>query len=327
MSGTQAKASPSDIRISNITAAFEQLFPATQMSRANIGKLIGLSRFTTSEVTGEMVDNRILRELGPDNREGRGKRSQVLAIDTDFWRIVSVDLSNPMLVKGALADLSGRIVDRTELPVDHGCSVNDVIDLCKQLISSTPLPILGIGIAVTGIVEPNGVVRKSVHLGWSELPLKTEVENATGVPVIVGNDTNAALVAERFFGDCSPNSMLISIGRGVGAALCLNDVIIEGSSSLPEKSHTWWSTRTGQSANAANRDVSNHSFPATGCSNASRRIPPHVRIFSPKRARCSGASWPYRQDCWICATFRYMVRRKSSILNSSTRWKTKSAAP
>ncbi|WP_270843789.1 hypothetical protein [Bifidobacterium pseudocatenulatum] len=90
MSGTQAKASPSDIRISNITAAFEQLFPATQMSRANIGKLIGLSRFTTSEVTGEMVDNRILRELGPDNREGRGKRSQVLAIDTDFWRIVSV---------------------------------------------------------------------------------------------------------------------------------------------------------------------------------------------------------------------------------------------
>lgn len=172
MSGTQAKASPSDIRISNITAAFEQLFPATQMSRANIGKLIGLSRFTTSEVTGEMVDNRILRELGPDNREGRGKRSQVLAIDTDFWRIVSVDLSNPMLVKGALADLSGRIVDRTELPVDHGCSVDDVISLCKQLISSTPLPILGIGIAVTGIVEPNGVVRKSVHLGWSELPLK-----------------------------------------------------------------------------------------------------------------------------------------------------------
>lgn len=230
MSGTQAKASPSDIRISNITAAFEQLFPATQMSRANIGKLIGLSRFTTSEVTGEMVDNRILRELGPDNREGRGKRSQVLAIDTDFWRIVSVDLSNPMLVKGALADLSGRIVDRTELPVDHGCSVDDVIDLCRQLISSTPLPILGIGIAVTGIVKPNGVVRKSVHLGWSELPLKTEVENATGVPVIVGNDTNAALVAERFFGDCSPNSMLISIGRGVGAALCLNDVIIEGSS-------------------------------------------------------------------------------------------------
>ena len=61
--------------------------------------------------------------------------------------------------------------------------------------------------------------------------VKHEVENATGVPTLVGNDTNAALVAERFFGDCSPNSMLISIGRGVGAALCLNDVIIEGSSS------------------------------------------------------------------------------------------------
>lgn len=231
MRGTQTKASPSDIRISNITAAFKQLFPATQISRANIGKLIGLSRFTTSEVTGEMVDNRILRELGPDNREGRGKRSQVLAIDTDFWRIVSIDLSNPKLAKGALADLSGRIVDRTELPADNGCSVDDVISLCKQLIASTPLPILGIGIAVTGIVEPDGVVRKSVHLEWNELPLKAEVENATGVPTLVGNDTNAALVAERFFGDCSPNSMLISIGRGVGAALCLNDVIIEGSSS------------------------------------------------------------------------------------------------
>lgn len=172
------------------------------MSRANIGKLIGLSRFTTSEVTGEMVDNRILRELGPDNREGRGKRSQVLAIDTDFWRIVSIDLSNPKLAKGALADLSGRIVDRTELPADNGCSVDDVVDLRKQLIAPTPLPILGI--AVTGIVEPDGVVRESVHLEWNELPLKAEVENATGVPTLVGNDTNAALVAERFFGGRPP---------------------------------------------------------------------------------------------------------------------------
>ncbi len=199
VSGTQTKASPSDIRISNITAAFKQLFPATQMSRANIGKLIGLSRFTTSEVTGEIVDNRILRELGPDNREGRGKRSQVLAIDTDFWRIVSIDLSNPKLAKGALADLSGRIVDRTELPADNGCSVDDVISLCKQLIASTPLPILGIGIAVTGIVEPDGIVRKSVHLEWNELPLKTEVEKPPECHT--GRQRHQRrLVAERFFG-------------------------------------------------------------------------------------------------------------------------------
>ena len=327
MSGTQAKASPSDIRISNITAAFKQLFPATQISRANIGKLIGLSRFTTSEVTGEMVDNRILRELGPDNREGRGKRSQVLAIDTDFWRIVSIDLSNPKLAKGALADLSGRIVDRTELPADNGCSVDDVISLCKQLIASTPLPILGIGIAVTGIVEPDGVVRKSVHLEWNELPLKAEVENATGVPTLVGNDTNAALVAERFFGDCSPNSMLISIGRGVGAALCLNDVIIEGSSSTAGEIAHVWSTQMDRPANAANEAALNRWFPTTDCKNASRRIPPHVRVFSPKRALCSVASWPYRPDCWICVTFRYTGRRKSSMLNSSTQWKMKSGAP
>lgn len=327
MSGTQAKASPSDIRISNITAAFEQLFPATQMSRANIGKLIGLSRFTTSEVTGEMVDNRILRELGPDNREGRGKRSQVLAIDTDFWRIVSVDLSNPMLVKGALADLSGRIVDRTELPVDHGCSVDDVISLCKQLISSTPLPILGIGIAVTGIVEPNGVVRKSVHLGWSELPLK----NRSGKRHRSARDrrqrhqcgTCGGTILRRLL----PNSMLISIGRGVGAALCLNDVIIEGSSfTAGEIAHVVVDPN-GPICECGKQGCLESFVSGDRLQQRISQDPAARTVFSPKRARCSGESWPYRQDCWICATFRYMVRRKSSILNSSTRWKTKSAAP
>jgi len=327
VSGTQTKASPSDIRISNITAAFKQLFPATQISRANIGKLIGLSRFTTSEVTGEMVDNRILRELGPDNREGRGKRSQVLAIDTDFWRIVSIDLSNPKLAKGALADLSGRIVDRTELPADNGCSVDDVISLCKQLIASTPLPILGIGIAVTGIVEPDGVVRKSVHLEWNELPLKAEVENATGVPTLVGNDTNAALVAERFFGDCSPIPCSSPSAEASVPHYASTTSSSKEAPPRPAKSRMWWSTQMDRPANAANEAALNRWFPTTDCKNASRRIPPHVRVFSPKRALCSVASWPYRPDCWICVTFRYTGRRKSSMLNSSTQWKMKSGAP
>lgn len=37
-----------------------------------------------------------------------------------------------------------------------------------------------------------------------------------------------ALIAERFFGEGSPNSLLVRIGQGVGAALCVNDEVVDG---------------------------------------------------------------------------------------------------
>ncbi len=106
------KTVPSDIRANNTMAVFNLLFPATHMSRVELRRHIGLSRMAISKVTEEMTDHRIIRETGIDNRTGRGKRSTVLAIDTAYWRVIAIDLTQSFVIRGALVDLCGRIVQR-----------------------------------------------------------------------------------------------------------------------------------------------------------------------------------------------------------------------
>lgn len=231
---TSTKTVPSDIRGRNTMAAFNLLFPAASISRSELGKTLGLSRMAATEVTGEMLDNHIIREVGEDTRSGRGKRSVMLAIDTAFWRIITIDLSQQYVVQGALVDLGGRIIERTEIPVEHGTDVTleIIIDLVQRLKADAVQPILGVGVAVPGVVDRDGTVVDAVQLGWEDVPLHSQLREALGMPVLVGNATNAALVAERFFGEGGDDSMLIRIGAGVGASLCLNGQIIDGATSM-----------------------------------------------------------------------------------------------
>lgn len=231
---TSTKTVPSDIRGRNTMAAFNLLFPAASISRSELGKTLGLSRMAATEVTGEMLDNHIIREVGEDTRSGRGKRSVMLAIDTAFWRIITIDLSPQYVVQGALVDLGGRIIERTEMPVEHGTDVTleIIIDLVQRLKADAVQPILGVGVAVPGVVDRDGTVVDAVQLGWEDVPLHAQLREALGMPVLVGNATNAALVAERFFGEGGDDSMLIRIGAGVGASLCLNGQIIDGATSM-----------------------------------------------------------------------------------------------
>lgn len=230
MSRTTLKSDPSDVRARNIRAVFQLLFPVEQMSRAELGRRVGLSRMAISEVVGEMVDNHLLRETGMDSRTGRGKRSVMLAVDPDGWRIVSVDLTQTFVIRGALVDLCGRIVGRVEIPCENAGDVQlEVVgELCEKLLSMTDRPVLGMGMAVPGVVDPDGVVIRSVNLGWTNVPLKKRAETRFHIPTVVCNDTNMALLGECYFGDCSADSMFIKIGQGVGAAVCVNGEIVNG---------------------------------------------------------------------------------------------------
>lgn len=237
---TAKKSTPPDIRAHNVMAVFQLLFPNAQLSRTDLTRKLGLSRMAVGEVAVEMQEHRIVREVGSLQPAGRGKPSPVIAIDTAYWRVISVDLSQEYVITGSLVDLCGRIVERAEMPQPRGekaLAVKDVIAFCRRLValadagaseSEDEHAILGIGITMPGIIDPKGVVVRSVALGWTNLELKKQVEDALGIPAMLSNVTNAALIAERFLGESSENSMLISLRRGVGSSLCLNDQIVRG---------------------------------------------------------------------------------------------------
>lgn len=219
-----------DIRNRNILAILKLLFPQNQMSRAELGHRIGVSRMAIGDITKEMCDTRLLTTIGLDLRAGRGKRSPLLTIDTSYWRVIGIDISQPYVLVGGEIDLAGNVSNRVEIVHDNSydSSATDIINLTTRLLDSAKLPVLGIVITVPGVIDAGGTVVLSVRLGWQDVPLRAMVQQATGIPTLVGNALHAALAAEYFFGRLSGNSLLVKIGMGVGASLCVNGEIVQG---------------------------------------------------------------------------------------------------
>jgi glucokinase len=68
------------------------------------------------------------------------------------------------------------------------------------------------------------------NLAWRDEPLKKQVEDRFGLPVIVENDADAALWAESMLGAARGHDhvMLVTIGTGIGAGIMINGELYRG---------------------------------------------------------------------------------------------------
>lgn len=78
-----------------------------------------------------------------------------------------------------------------------------------------------VGVAVPGIVdEDQGMATWSVNLDWRDLPLRDELESATGRRAVLAHDVRAGLLAEMTLGAGQgyDNVLFVPLGTGVAAA-------------------------------------------------------------------------------------------------------------
>ena len=92
--------------------------------------------------------------------------------------------------------------------------------------------LLGVGIGVPGIIDlQTGMVRESPNLpGWSDYPVRNEIEKRLGAPVILENDANVAAFGEKWLGAGRHvgDMAMLTLGTGVGGGLVLNGKIWHG---------------------------------------------------------------------------------------------------
>ena len=142
-----------------------------------------------------------------------------------------MDLAAHEVLRAAVLDLDGNILVRAERPIgdDSGQAVVDkVLDLVAEVIAAATAPLLGIGVGTPGIVGPGGVVDTAPNLGWTDVPLRDIVADATGLPVFVVNDADAAVHADYTLGDGGDDLVLVKIGRGVGGGLIVGGQRVRG---------------------------------------------------------------------------------------------------
>ena len=157
----------------------------------------------------------------------------------DFAMYIGVDVGGTKIAVGLVNDAGDILNQKTcltkaERPFE--IVVIDIIKLIKQVVSEgPPVDIFGIGIGIPGIADKKtGNVYECVNLGWRHVPLKNILEEEFKIPVYIENDASAAGLAEYSIGSLknTRNSVLITLGTGVGGSFIINNKLYSGTNGL-----------------------------------------------------------------------------------------------
>ena len=141
-------------------------------------------------------------------------------------RIAAVDEAGKMLEK---ITLGTKVVRGRETVIHDMCSA---IQALVARFGGSAGQLSGIGIGVPGIIEmQTGMLRESPNLpGWSDYPVREEIERRLGTRVVLENDANAAALGEKWLGAAADvdDMCMITLGTGVGGGLVLDGRIWHG---------------------------------------------------------------------------------------------------
>jgi glucokinase len=144
---------------------------------------------------------------------------------------VGVDVGGTKIAGGVVDD-HGKILAtaRRESPATKRDAIEQAIqDIVIELRQSYDIEAVGIGAA--GFVDVRRAnVLFAPNLAWRDEPIKSDLERRTGLPVVVENDANAAAWGEFTFGagEDVADSLLVTVGTGVGGGIVLNGELHRG---------------------------------------------------------------------------------------------------
>jgi glucokinase len=150
---------------------------------------------------------------------------------------IGVDLGGTNLRIAAIST-EGQMLEKITLGVklalgrDH--VIGEMCDAIRQLSNRYRAggTFLGAGVGVPGIIDIEaGVIRKSANLpGWTDYPVRDEIERRLGARVFLNHDANVAALGEQWLGAARgvDNMAMVTLGTGVGGAIVLNGKIYYG---------------------------------------------------------------------------------------------------
>lgn len=138
-------------------------------------------------------------------------------------------------IKGVVIGADGKLYGEDSVPAAAGEEiVNCIVTLCNRLMKLNGDKIAGIGIGCAGVIDSaGGKVVLAKNLSLADFPIVKLVKDRVNVPVKITNDANAAALGEAKFGagKAYKNSILVTLGTGVGGGIVIDGKLFEGNKS------------------------------------------------------------------------------------------------
>ena len=227
-----------DIRASNRWEIMGVVLRHWPISRADICRRTGLNKATVSTIVKEWLDAGLLRETELGRSEG-GRKPILLKPREEAGCTVALDL-DIRRVRAILTDLSGeKVLARVQFSIQDPDFPQVYSQLCQgvdRLLKHMPpsrYGLVGVGVAVHGVVDLSGLIRFIPRLGWRNVDLRSLLEERYGVPVAIDNDGNLAALAQRELmgagtGPALQSLAVVNIGESISAGLITGGEVLRG---------------------------------------------------------------------------------------------------
>ncbi len=226
----------SEMRRINLAAVLDLIRRETPISRTAIAEKLDLSLPTVMRIVDELVEEELVVAANGSEWSG-GRPRSLLSFNGASNVVIGVDLGGTKMF-GAVSDLSGHILNEIAFE-QHETTGEDsylqIVSLIENLLECfdrNTKKIRGIGVGAPGVTfHKEGIVTWAPSLNWRDYPLKAKLVQDFGLPVIVDNDVNLAVLGELWFGIDADvqNVVLITIGTGIGAGLVIDGTLYRGS--------------------------------------------------------------------------------------------------
>lgn len=136
--------------------------------------------------------------------------------------IAGVDIGGTSVKMGLLRETEG-LVWQKKIPSVSG----DAAEMARRIaaaLKECPERPERIGVGTAGSVRLTDDTVTAGNLSWVDAPLKRLLQEATGLPVWVDNDAQAALAAEVYDGACvgEKDVVYLTLGTGIGGAMLID---------------------------------------------------------------------------------------------------------
>jgi glucokinase len=159
--------------------------------------------------------------------------------------IGAIDVGGTKIAVGII-DLDGHVLAKKEYPSSPVPEAHEGIlkmaQVLRELVNLTQCSIQGIGMGVTGPIDPRtGVIGPNEFLKkWTGANLINDLSQLSGLPVAAENDADAAALGEALWGAGKGVSRFIylTISTGIGGGIILDGKLYRGvDGSHPEVGH------------------------------------------------------------------------------------------
>lgn len=232
---------PVSARPHSRAAVLDSVFTDGSVTRAGISARTGLSLATVSRVVEEFISAGILDEGQQLPRSGRGRRSTFIRLGESVGTVVGVHLG-PTTCRLCCSDLIGQPLGRLRLPTPAGLSAAALAAWLADSVSAvhaearTGGTLIGVVVALPAVVpEPGVVVRPTRRLAQlAGRDLQRGLSQALGVPVVLENDANMALLGELATGAAAgrAHAVLLTLSTDFTAGIAIAGEILRGRNGL-----------------------------------------------------------------------------------------------